>query len=39
MKKINMDDNVSVVMADGAILAVSRRRAAELVEVVKQHKI
>jgi two-component system LytT family response regulator len=39
MKKINMDDNVSVVMADGAVLAVSRRRAAELVEVVKQHKI
>jgi len=39
LKKVNIDDTVSAQMADGSILAVSRRRAAELVEIVKQHKI
>lgn len=39
LKKVNIEDNVSAQMVDGTMLAVSRRRAAELVELVKQHKI
>ncbi len=39
LKKVNMDDNISALMVDGTNLAVSRRRAADLVEIVKNHKI
>lgn len=39
LKKVNMDDTISAQMVDGTSLVVSRRRAADLVEIVKNHKI